>query len=81
MLKSNYTVTLFWLLALPWQRFAMSLMRWALKLMTGEEEEESAPALKEKFCAELKMFLLAFPMACTCSSSSARKQGSKKDTV
>lgn len=64
-------------MALPQQRFPISRMRWALKLTTGEWDEESPSAPEvEKFWAALKMFLLAFPMACTCFRSSV---GGNKD--
>lgn len=64
-------------MALPQQRFPISRMRWALKLTTGEWDEESPSAPEvEKFWAALKMFLLAFPMVCTCFRSSV---GGNKD--
>lgn len=72
--KKRCQKTLFWLLVLLWQRFPISRMRWALKLVTGEQEEESPVSQKaEKFSAALKTFLLAFPTVCTCFRSSAEK--------
>lgn len=62
--------TLFWLLTFLWHRFPISLIRRALKPMTGESEESP---VGEKFCSELKTFFLALPTACTCSRSSVEK--------
>lgn len=73
--KVFFICTLFWLLRCLWQRFPMSLMSWALKPMAGESDEESP--LEEKFCTELKTFLLALPTACTCSRSSVERIGYK----
>lgn len=68
--KAFFIFTLFWLLRFLWHRFPISLIRRALKPMTGESEESP---VEEKFCSELKTFFLALPTACTCSKSSVEK--------